>query len=82
MIISSEGKCEKRSQSSANLTCIVSTTGIAYTKKSKLKAVIRFFKRIYSNIKLSFSKVKIVVKRFLSTKSGLPNSLNPPEKYY
>lgn len=82
MIISTEGKCEKVSQVSANLTCIVSTTGTAYVNKSKLKAVIRVFRRIYQKVKSFFVFIKEFYIKFMNTKTGLPNSLNPPEKYY
>ncbi len=58
MIVSCEGKVEKKSESVAQITCIVSTTGIAFSPKkvSAVKAVIRYIRKKVFFTKLSFFK--------------------------
>jgi catabolite regulation protein CreA len=69
MIVSCDGTVNKKSQSSAQMTCIVSTTGIAFSNKkvSVAKAVVRYarkkifftklaFMRVFDDLKLRFGK--------------------------
>lgn len=69
MIVSCEGTVNKKSESAAQLTCIVSTTGIAFSSKkvSVAKGIARYirkkvfftklaFMRAFEDIKLKFGK--------------------------
>ena len=58
MIVSCEGKVEKKSESTAQITFIVSTTGIAFSPKkvSVVRAVIRYIRKRVFFTKLVFFK--------------------------
>lgn len=78
MIVSAEGHSHAHAESDANITMIVCTTGTAYSKRGKVAAVIRFFKRNVRQIINVFSYVCSSVKVFMATKSGKPTSIDPP----
>lgn len=78
MIVSAEGHSHSQTETSANITMIVCTTGTAYTKRGKVAAVIRFFKRSVRPIIRTISYVCSNVKVFMATKSGKPTSIDPP----
>ena len=58
MIVSCEGTVNKKSESSAQISCVVSTTGIAFSNKkiSVAKAVIRYVRKKIFFTKLTFMK--------------------------
>ena len=58
MIVSCEGTVHKKSESSAQITCIVSTTGIAFSNKkvSVAKGIVRYIRKKVFFTKLAFMK--------------------------
>lgn len=79
MIVQTDGSCESLSGVTSRTSKIVSTTGTAYVNKGKLKAVIRFVKKIVRIVKSFFRElltIPFVVK--MNTKSGIPTNLAPP----
>ncbi len=58
MIVSCEGHVEKKSESTAQITCIVSATGIAFSSKkvTGVKAVMRYIRKKVFFTKLVFIK--------------------------
>jgi hypothetical protein len=58
MIVTCDGIVNKKSESSAQMTCIVSTTGLAFSNKkvSVAKAVVRYVRKKMFFTKLAFMK--------------------------
>jgi hypothetical protein len=81
MIVSSEGCAVKtKSVAEGSATMIVSTSGVAYRKTTKIKAVLRFLKKsIAPLVKYKETFVdKVFYERTWCTKSGKPSSVEPP----
>ena len=71
MIVSCEGTVNKKSESVAQITCIVSTTGIAFSsrKVSVAKGIARYIRKKIFFTKLAFIKVFDDVKLKLGKKT-------------
>ena len=85
MIVSCDGTVTKKSESSAQITCIVSTTGIAFSNKkvSVVKAVIRHIRKKIFFTKLAFIKAFDDVKLKFGKESNLQSGeivINGPPK--
>ena len=85
MIVSCEGTVNKKSESSAQITCIVSTTGIAFSNKkvSVVKAAARYIRKKIFFTKLAFMKafddLKLKFGKESNQQSGKIVINGPPE---
>ena len=81
MIVEATGSASKVTGAQANVTLIVSSTGTAYParKVGKIKAVIRFIKRLVRPVreKIYFFTL-FLQKTFLATKTGKPTTNDSP----
>lgn len=81
MIVSTDGNVTSSATPEAKVSCIVCMTGEAYRKKSVVKTVVRFFRklkvRIKEKVKFAFDYVE-PMRLFFVTKSGKPQSIEPP----
>lgn len=80
MIVSSEGVfISKKVVATGALTAIVSTTGEAYRKKTIVKTTLRFIRKVVSIVRAVVIRFKEkVVAKFLTTKNGKPQTIEPP----
>lgn len=81
MIVSTCGKVTSSSVPEAKVSGIVSTTGEAYRKKSVVKTIVRFLRKIKLRIKTKIKEIReyaYSVKIVFVSKSGKPQAIEPP----
>ena len=79
MIISADGHSTSSAECSAGMSATVSMVGEAYGKKSTVRSIIRFFRKMKNRfVALKKRFVSFVVVYFGITKTGKPSSTEPP----
>jgi hypothetical protein len=79
MIVSSDGIIHSKAAADSQLAATVSLTGDAYRKTTKLKAVVRFVRKFIRTFRAKVAEFyELVVPKFLSTKNGKAQSIEPP----
>lgn len=81
MIVSTDGNVTSSAKPEAKVSCIVSTTGEAYRKKSVVKTIVRFFRKLKIRIKTKVLEIRDYlesVKIVFVSKSGKPQAIEPP----
>ena len=80
MIIQADGCVKHESLAVGSATMIVSTSGVAYRRTTKVKAIIRFIKKYTT---LLVKKLEPIVDifyiiKYRCTRTGKPSSIEPP----
>lgn len=80
MIVSSEGVfASKKIVVTGTLSATVAMTGEAYRNKTIVKTTLRFIRKVVSRVKAVVVRFKEkVVAKFLTTKNGKPQTIEPP----
>lgn len=81
MIVSADGTSKSVAMPDAQLSCIVSTTGEAYRKKSVVRTIIRFFRKLKVRIKNKVNSAREyaeTIRLVFVSKSGKPQTIEPP----
>lgn len=80
MIIQADGCVKHESVAVGSATMIVSTSGVAYRRTTKVKAITRFIKKYTAPL---VKKLELIVDifyiiKYRCTRTGKPSSIEPP----